>query len=146
MGEMFKKVPLPIWIGLGLVLLIILLMNRGGSSSQQVAGGQPTAAAGPVTTSTVGTQGAQAGAGTDQQLANLSTILQGGFEQIAWQEQNNTTLINSLASGMNGAGTPMQQMGNAIQSSQNSDAKSNAAHGTVGQNAGSNPSNINTGQ
>lgn len=141
---MLKKVPVPIWIGLGLVLIVILLMNRGGSK-QSTTAGTPTATAGPVTTATVGTQGAQSGAGTDQELGNLSVITQGGFAQIAQQEQSNTTLLNALANGMNGAGTPMQQMGNTVQSSQNSSAQSNAVNGTAGQNAGSNPSTVTTG-
>ena len=140
MGEMFKKVPLPIWIGLGLVLLVILLMNRGGSSSSQ-AGATTTAPVGPVTTATVGTQGAQAGAGTDQELANLSSIAQSGFEQIAWQEQNNTQLLNSISGGMNG-GTGMQNFGGSMQGTQNGTATINAGSGTPGQNAGSNPVSV----
>lgn|SRR5215469_5250591 len=137
--EALKKVPIPIWIGLGLVLILILLMNRGGSS-------QPpqTAAAGPVTTATVGTQGSQAGAGTDQELANLSVITQGGFAQIAQQEQGNQLLLTQLAGGMNGVGTPMQQAGGSIQASQNGSAASNAQSGTPGQNAGNNPSPVTT--
>jgi hypothetical protein len=139
-GEMFKKVPLPIWIGLGLVLIVILLMNRGGSSSQQqTTAATPTAAAGPVTNATVGTQGSQAGAGTDQELGNLSVLTQGGFAQIAQQEQGNQALLTQLAGGMPNVGTPMQQFGTSIQSSQNTSATGNATSGTVGQNAGSNP-------
>ena len=137
---MLKKVPLPIWIGLGLVLIVILLMNRGGSQQQAPA---QTAPVGPVTTATVGTQGAQSNAGTDQQLGNLSVITQGGFAQIANQ---NEAIMNQIASGMNGVGTPMQQAGGAVQSVQNGSAAGNAANGTTGQNAGSNPSAVTTHQ
>jgi hypothetical protein len=117
-------------------------MNRGGSSQAQNPAPSTTAPVGPVTTATVGTQGAQAGAGTDQELANLSSITQGGFEQIAWQQQNNQALLNGIASGMNGIGTPMQQMGGAVQATQNGSAMQNATTGTVGQNSGSNPSTM----
>jgi hypothetical protein len=144
-GEMFKKVPLPIWIGLGLVLIVILLMNRGGSSSsnqQQTTAATPTAAAGPVTTATVGTQGTQGGAGTDQELGNLSVLTQGGFSQIAQQDQQLTTQLASLQA--NGVGTPMQQFGGAIQSTQTTSAQTNATNGTPGQNAGSSPSTMST--
>lgn len=142
-GEMFKKVPLPIWIGLGLVLIIILLMNRGGSKqSQAVAGGNVTAPAGPVTNATVGTQGAQGGAGTDQELGNLSVITQSGFSQIAQQNQQLASQL--AANAANGVGTPMQNVGAAVQSSQNGSAQSNATGGTPGQNAGSNPSRVST--
>jgi hypothetical protein len=140
MKEMFKKVPLPIWIGLGLILIVILLMNRGGSKpSTTTASGNVTAPVGPVTTSTMGTQGAQSGAGTDQELANLSSITQGGFEQINWQNQS---IAKMLAGNMTGIGTPMQQFGNSMQANQNQSAASNAQSGTPGQNAGSNPSTV----
>lgn len=141
-GEMFKKVPLPIWIGLGLVLIIILLMNRSSGSQSQQTAGQPTAAAGPVTTATVGTQGSQGGAGTDQELGNLSVITQSGFSQIAQQNQQIASQL--AANAANGVGTPMQNVGAAVQSSQNSSAQTNATSGTPGQNAGSNPSNMST--
>lgn len=145
MKEMFKKVPLPIWIGLGLVLILILLMNRGGSKSSQTAA-PPTAAAGPVTTATVGTQGAQSGAGTDQELGNLSSISQSGFEQLVQQQQTNQALLVKLNNGMTGAGTPMQQFGGSMQNVQSGGAADNASNGTVGQNAGSNPSTVTTHQ
>lgn len=139
MMDKIKSVPIPIWIGLGLILIVIFVLNNKGSggSKQQV-----TAPAGPVTTATVGTQGVQSNAGTDQQLGNLSVITQGGFSQIAQQEQANSALLASLAGGMNGAGTPMQQFGNSVQASQNGSAMSNAANGTSGQNAGNNPSSV----
>lgn len=143
--DFIKKIPLPIWIGLGMVLILIVVMaNRQSSNSQQsstVAGGGVTQTAGPVTTDTVGTQGAQAGAGTDQELGNISQMYQSGFSQIAAQEQTNTALLSSIASGMTpGVGTSMQQFGGAIQGTQNSSAANNAVGGTPGQNAGNNPS------
>lgn len=142
-GEMFKKVPLPIWIGLGLVLIIILLMNRSSGSQSQQTAGQPTAAAGPVTTATVGTQGSQGGAGTDQELGNLSVITQSGFSQVAQQNQQ---IMSELQANMaNGVGPPMQQVGGAMQQTQNGSAQNNAVNGTPGQNAGSNPSSVSTG-
>lgn len=147
MMDFIKKIPLPIWIGLGMVLILIVVMaNRQSANSQSnaVAGGGVTAAAGPVTTATVGTQGTQAGAGTDQQLGNLSQITQSGFSQIASQEQGNQILLSELAGGMSGVGTPMQQVGGAIQSSQNGSAANNATNGTTGQNAGTSPSPVTT--
>lgn len=142
--EMLKKVPIPIWIGLGLVLIVILLMSRNTGGSQQTAG-PVTAPAGPVTNATVGTQGSQGGAGTDQELGNLSVLTQGGFAQIAQQEQGNQLLLARLAGG-NNVGTPMQQFGSTIQSTQNDAALTNASNGTTGQNAGNNPSPVTTGQ
>ena len=139
--EKIKSVPVPIWIGLGLILIVIFVLNSKAGSKQQVS-----APVGPVTTATVGTQGAQTGAGTDQELGNLSVITQGGFAQIAQQERGNQLLLSQLAGGMNGVGTPMQQAGGTIQSSQNGAATSNAANGTPGQNAGNNPASVNTTQ
>lgn len=140
--ELLKKVPIPIWIGLGLVLIVILLMSRNTSNSQQTAG-PVTAPAGPVTTATVGTQGSQGGAGTDQELGNLSVMTQSGFAQIATQ---NKELAAQIAGGMPNVGTPMQQFGSSMQSVQNGSAQDNANSGTVGQNAGSNPTTVNTTQ
>jgi hypothetical protein len=141
MMEKIKSIPIPIWIGLGLILIVIFVINSKAGSKQQVS-----APVGPVTTATVGTQGAQTGAGTDQELGNLSVITQGGFAQIAQQERGNQLLLSQLAAGMNGVGTPMQQTGGTIQSSQNGSAQSNAVNGTPGQNAGNNPSTVNTSQ
>lgn len=147
MMDLFKKIPLPIWIGLGLVLILIVVMgNRSSSQSQPsstVAGGNVTSAAGPVTNATVGTQGAQNSPGTDQELGNLSVMTQSGFAQIATQEQQNSALLSQLTTG-NGSGTPMQQFGTNVQAAQTTSAASNATNGTVGQNAGSNPSSVAT--
>src|SRR5215471_9716151 len=137
MMEKIKSIPVPIWIGLGLILIVIFVMNSKGGSKQQV-----TAPVGPVTTATVGTQGVQAGAGTDQEIANLSVITQSGFAQIAQQHHD---MAQQIAGNMSGVGPTMQQMGSAVQASQNSAASNNATNGTTGQNAGSNPSNLPTG-
>ena len=134
MMEKIKSVPIPIWIGLGLILIVIFVMNSKAGSKQQVS-----APVGPVTTATVGTQGAQTGAGTDQEIANLSVITQSGFAQIAKQHQD---MAKQIVGNMNGAGSNMQQLGNAIQSAQNSSAQDNALNGTTGQNAGANPSAV----
>lgn len=117
--------------------------NTGGSSQQTA--GPVTAPAGPVTNATVGTQGSQGGAGTDQELGNLSVMNQSGFAQIAQMEQSNSALLTTLANGMNGNGTTMQQFGSSIQNAQNGAAASNAVSGTTGQNAGNNPSTMSTG-
>lgn len=114
--EKLKKIPMPVWIGLGIIILFILFMGR-----------KQTTTAGPVTGATVGAQGAQPNAGTDQQLGNLSQINQTGFSDILRQqraigEQQSSTL-NDLISRMNaGAGTTMTAMGSAIQGSQNTHA------------------------
>lgn len=136
--EKIKSVPVPIWIGLGLILIVVFVMNSKAGSKQQVS-----APVGPVTTATVGTQGAQVGAGTDQQLGNLSVMVQGGFSQIA---QQNQAIANQLAGQTNGVGTPMQQFGGSMQAVQNTNAVDNAANGTNGQNAGNNPSTVSTNQ
>lgn len=133
--DKIKSVPIPIWIGLGLVLIVIFLLNNKKGSSQQ----QVSAPVGPVTTATVGTQGAQAGAGTDQQLGNLSVIVQGGFSQLA---QQNRDLASQIAGNMNGTG--MTSVGGAVQQTQNNNATNNATNGTTGQNAGNNPSSVPT--
>lgn len=137
MMEKIKSVPIPIWIGLGLILIVIFVLNNksGGQAKQTTT----TAPVGPVTTATVGTQGAQMGAGTDQELGNLSVMSQSGFAQIA---QQNAAIAAKLGVNLNGGGTPMQQFGNAIQVSQNQSASDNAVNGTTGQNAGNNPSTI----
>ena len=135
--EKIKSVPVPIWIGLGLILIVIFVMNSKSGSKQQI-----NAPVGPVTTATVGTQGAQMGAGTDQELANLSVITQSGFAQIAQQHRE---MAKQIAGNMNGAGPNMQQIGNAVQATQNSSAQDNALNGTTGQNAGSNPSSMSSG-
>lgn len=134
--EKLKSVPLPIWIGLGLVLVVIFIANSGGqkATSQQTAG--------PVTGSTVGTQGTQPSAGTDQQLGNLSQITQGGFEQIANQEKGTQEMLASLGANMNGVGTGQQQFGGSMQTVQNNTAIRNAANGIAGQNAGQNPADV----
>lgn len=134
MLERLKKIPVPIWIGLGLVLIVIFLMNGSKSKSSDNAPAQ-TAPVGPVTTATVGTQGAQSGAGTDQQLGNLSVMTQSGFAQIAQQQQ-------AILDGMNGHGTTMQQFGHSMQRVQNGSARENAIGGTPGQNAGSDPTTV----
>lgn len=128
--EKLKHIPIPIWIGLGLVLIFILLMNRSSSSGTT---------AGPVTANTVGSQGSQTGAGTDQQLGNLSQMQQTGFNQIMQQNQNSG---NAILAALNGIGTNMQQFGGSIQANQNAAAASNAVVGTVGQNAGVQPSGV----
>lgn len=142
--DRIKSVPMPIWIGLALVLIVIFLMN-GKKSSPPPA--QTTA--GPVTASTVGTPGAQSNAGTDQQLGNLSQMTQGGFAQILQNEQAMQDQIAQLQSGdrtglrqtvtvpasdsarfiafgMNGSGTGMTQFGGSIQSAQNIAARNSA--------------------
>jgi hypothetical protein len=130
-GEVLKKVPLPLWIGLGLVLIVIVLL--GGKSSSSQSQQQPQTTPGPVTASTVGQQGSQAGAGTDQELGNLSQITQGGFAQIHENEKVQTGLLQSIQANMNGVGTPMQQFGNSIQTTQNDFAATNAAQTASGQ-------------
>jgi hypothetical protein len=139
MMDKFKSVPLPIWIGLGLVLIVILLMNRSSGKNAQNPAPSTTAPVGPVTTATMGTQGAQSNAGTDQQLGNLSVITQGGFAQLAAQNQ---ALASQIAGNMNGSG--MTPAGSAVQQTQNTNAQSNATNGTTGQNAGSNPVPVTT--
>lgn len=128
--ERLKHIPIPIWIGLGLVLIVIFLLN---SKPKAQAG------AGPVTDATVGSQGTQAGAGTDQQLGNLSQITQGGFAQIERNEKVQTGLLSQLAAGMGGVGTSMTQFGGTIQSSQNNHALGNAANTSGAQPVTSNP-------
>lgn len=136
MMEKIKSVPIPIWIGLGLILIVIFVLNnKSGGQAKQTE----TAPVGPVTTATVGTQGAQMGAGTDQELGNLSVMSQSGFAQIA---QQNAAIAAKLGVNLNGGGTSMQQFGNAIQASQNGFAGDNAMNGTTGQNAGNNPSTV----
>lgn len=128
--ERLKHIPVPIWIGLGLVFIVIVLLNN----KPKVQTG-----AGPVTAGTVGTQGSQAGAGTDQQLGNLSNITQSGFSQIAQNEHTQTGLLQNLVGGMNGIGTPMQQFGGSIQSTQTNHAVNNAANTNGAQPVTSNP-------
>ena len=142
--EVLKKIPLPLWIGFGLILVVIVFVS---SKSQQPSNAQTTA--GPVTSNTVGTPGMQSNAGTDQQLGNLSQITQGGVAQIIQNQQamqNEIALLQSgnrtgltqtasvpatgptaqqLASGMNGVG--MSAFGGSIQDSQNASAQNNAA-------------------
>lgn len=129
--EKLKHIPIPIWIGLGLVLIFILLMNRKSSSDQPNTG--------PVTASTVGSQGSQSGAGTDQQLGNLSQMQQTGMNQIMHQQQETGTAI---LAALNGIGTNMQQFGSSVQTTQNASAQQNAVGGTAGQNAGVQPSGV----
>jgi signal transduction histidine kinase len=138
--EKLKHIPIPIWIGLGLVLIFILLMNRNSSSSSGTT-------AGPVTGATVGSQGSQAGAGTDQQLGNLSQMNQTGFNEIMHQEQasadQQSGMLQSILANMNtGVGTTMHQLGGSIQTAQNATAQVNAVNGTAGQNAGTQPSGV----
>jgi hypothetical protein len=147
MIEKIKSVPIPIWIGLGLILIVIFVLNMKSNSSSNATPSAPvTATAGPVTTSTVGTQGSQNSPGTDQELGNLSVITQSGFAQIAQQEQGNNQLLTGIANGMNGVGPGMRQFGGTIQSSQNGSAANNAVNGTPGQNAGATPSSVTTNQ
>lgn len=134
--EKIKSVPIPIWIGLGLILIVIFVMNSKAGAAKAPP---KTAPVGPVTDATVGTQGSQRGAGTDQQLGNLSVLTQGGISQILQQEQANNALMTGIANRMNGVGTPMQQFGGAIQATQNGSAQTNALNGTAGQNSGINP-------
>lgn len=136
--EKIKSVPVPIWIGLGLILIVIFVLNSKGGSKQQQNVSAPV---GPVTTATVGTQGAQAGAGTDQEIANLSVITQSGFAQIA---QQHADMAKQIAGNMGGAGPAMQQVGTGIQATQNGSAQTNAVNGTAGQNAGNNPQPVPT--
>ena len=138
--EKLKHIPIPIWIGLGLVLIFILLMNRKSSSSSDGT------TVGPVTDSTVGSGGAQPGAGTDQQLGNLSQMNQTGFNEIMHQNQatadQQTGILQAILANMNGVGTTMHQMGGSVQATQNATAQANAATGTAGQNAGAQPSGV----
>ena len=131
-----KKVPTPIWIGLVMVVIVIFLSNKSSSAP-------PETTPGPVTSSTVGTQGTQSNAGTDQQLGNISQINQGGFAQILDQEQAQTDILQQLANNMNGIGTPMQQFGGSIQHTQNQDATLSATLNHSGQPVASHPSNGN---
>lgn len=141
--ERLKKVPLPIWIGLGLAFIIVFVMSpkKAQNQGQQAGPVQYPAQAGPVTTATMGTQGAQVGAGTDQQLGNLSQVTQGGFAQLAQQDQS---ILSHLAGGMSGVGTGMTQMGSAMQNTQNASAQLNAIGGTTGQNTGAAPTAMST--
>lgn len=124
MLDKLKSIPVPIWIGLAIVVIVVLLLNNKSASSAQQQ--QPVSASTPVNDQTVGAQGSQAGAGTDQELANLSQITQGGFAQIQNNERVQTGLLTQIRSGMTGVGTPMQQFGGAIQTSQNGWAMDNA--------------------
>lgn len=112
-----------------------------GRSSNSSSNGSSSA---PVTGNTVGSSGTQAGAGTDQQLGNLSQMTQTGFNQIAQQEGTNADLLKQINDNLTGIGTTMQQFGSSIQNIQNGNAQSNASGGTTGQNAGSSPSQMNT--
>lgn len=142
MLEKLKHIPIPIWIGLGLVFIFILLMNRNSSSSGTTAG--------PVTANTVGSQGSQAGAGTDQQLGNLSQMMQTNQNQLMQSQQaglheiasQNAQSANAIMSALSGVGGNMQQLGSAVQTSQNASAQQNAVSGTAGQNAGMQPSGV----
>lgn len=133
--ERLKHIPVPIWIGLGLVLIVIFLLSGSKKSAP---------ASGPVTDATVGAQGTQAGAGTDQQLGNLSQITQGGFSQIERNSQQQTGFLQSLANGMSGVGTPMQQFGGSIQSTQNEHALGSAANTNGAQPVASHPTTSGT--
>jgi len=142
--EKLKSIPTPIWIGLGLVLIVIFLF-----------GGRKTTGGGPVTGATVGAQGAQGNAATDQAVGNLSQMTQTGFNQIMENqkailqneavlqtgqrtgfsqtvslEQQNQNLLTQLKNGMGGYGTTYTQMGSSIQNSQNQSAGNNAYSGT----------------
>lgn len=143
MMERLKHIPLPIWIGLALVLIVIFLVNSKQSAPQPTAG--------PVTSSTVGTAGQQPNAGTDQQLGNLSQTTQGGFAEVLRNQESMQREIAVLQSGDrtglqqtatvppangnqwlwemsngNGVGTGMTQFGSNIQNSQNTSAANNA--------------------
>lgn len=142
--EKLKSIPVPIWIGLGLVVIAVVFLSSKSSSS----GGQPVASTdttatqnAPVTNATVGTQGSQPAAGTDQELGNLSQITQAGFGEIAQNERMQTGLLQSLNGGMSGVGQPLTQFGGAIQSTQHDAAQQTAANGTGGQPVQSHPSN-----
>lgn len=124
--ERLKHIPIPIWIGLGLVVIFIVFLSSKKSSAAASTGA-------PVTDATVGTQGSQSGAGTDQQLGNLSQITQAGFADIAKHEQANSDLISQIGSNMSGVGTPLQQFGGAIQATQNGAAQQTAAAYSGGQ-------------
>lgn len=89
MLEKLKSIPMPIWIGLGLVVILVIFTSSKSSSSSS----------GGVTAGTVGTQGSQAGAGTDQELGNLSQITQSGFSQIMQNEQAILTGQAQIQSG-----------------------------------------------
>jgi hypothetical protein len=131
--EKLKHIPIPIWIGLGLVLILIIFMSSKSSSSGSTAG--------PVTSNTMGSSGSQPGAGTDQELGNLSQITQAGFADISKNEQTNTGLLQAMSSSMSGVGTGMTQFGGAVQSTQNGSAQTTAANYSGGQPVNNHPSN-----
>jgi hypothetical protein len=145
--ERIKRIPVPIWIGLALVILLLMIM-----------GGRKRATAGPVTDATVGAQGVQPGAGTDQQLGNLSQTFQTGFNdlrkheqanseamanlqsgyqtgftQTAQLEQGNQNLLQQILAAMQGHTSSFTGMGSAIQQTQNQAAAANASNTMSGQ-------------
>lgn len=131
--EKLRQIPIPIWIGLGLVVILVVFMASKSSSSGGTPANTTATQNQPVTNATVGTQGSQPGAGTDQELGNLSQITQAGFGEIAQNERVQTGLLTNLNGGMNGIGTPMTQFGGAIQQSQNGAAQTNATAYANGQ-------------
>jgi hypothetical protein len=127
--ERLKKIPIPIWIGLGVVLLFIVFIgNRGGGSQAQ-----------PVTDATVGAGGVQPSAGTDQQLGNLSQMNQTGFNMILANqkkvaeestavEKQQADILKQILERMSAiGGTTQTQVGGAIQAAQNNSAGQVAA-------------------
>lgn len=115
------------------MVIVIFLLNSSSNKKAQTTAGTANAPSGPVTNSTVGSTGIQAGAGTDQELANLSQITQGGFSQIQQNEKVQTGLLAQLTGNMNGIGSPMSQFGGAIQTTQTGAAQNNATASATGQ-------------
>jgi hypothetical protein len=137
--EKLRQIPIPIWIGLGLVVIfIVFISSKNSSNAQSSAPATSTTATqnNPVTDATVGTQGAQPAAGTDQELGNLSQITQSGFGEIAQNERVQTGLLQSLNGNMSGIGTPLTQFGSAIQTTQSQSAMQAAANYSNGQPVG----------
>jgi len=120
--ERIKSIPVPIWIGLAIILILLFVF---GSRKQQTAG--------PVTSATVGTQGAQPGAGTDQQLGNLSQIYQTGFNNIRMHEEENSQLLRQIAARAPAGSSVFTGMGSGIQQTQIDHAQANAMLGSGGQ-------------
>src|SRR5262245_25296808 len=90
--ERIKRIPAPIWIGIGVVVLLVLFL--GSKRAPAVTGG------GAITGATVGTQGAQPNAGADQAVGNLSQTPSAGFQQLGDLEKQNNTGIAQVQSGL----------------------------------------------
>lgn len=122
--ERMKSIPMPVWIGLGLAILVVLWMSAKTSSK---------ATSKPVTDATVGAQGTQSNAGTDQQLGNLTQIFQSGFRQMLTQDKESTELLSTQIAGMGTSAGSFQPIGGSIQNSMNGTASNSATAHAGGQ-------------